>query len=77
MAVSLSTLVSLLPISINGIGLLDGSFIYVLQSFHVGYEQALLVIILVRLLSYLQSLLGGIFYFFEKKSVPAEKHHAM
>lgn len=66
-AVSLSTLISLLPLSINGIGLLDGSFIYVLKSFHVGYEQAVIVMILMRLLGYLQSLIGGVLYFFEKR----------
>ena len=67
-AVCLSTLMSLLPVSINGIGLLDGSFIYVLSTFHVAYENGLIVMLLIRLLTYLQSLVGGIFYFFEKKS---------
>lgn len=68
-AVSLSTLISLVPISINGIGLLDGSFIYVLNSFHVGYEQAVIVMILMRMLGYFQSLFGGVFYFFERRGI--------
>ena len=68
-AVSLSTLISLVPISINGIGLLDGSFIYVLNSFHVGYEQAVIVMILMRMLGYFQSLIGGVFYFFERRGI--------
>jgi uncharacterized protein (TIRG00374 family) len=69
-AVCVSTLVSLLPVSINGLGLLDGSFIYLLSTFHVSYENGLIVMLLIRLLTYVQSLVGGIFYFFEKKSRP-------
>ena len=70
-AVCVSTLVALLPVSINGLGLLDGSFIYLLSTFHVSYEHSLIVMLLIRLLTYAQSLLGGVFYFFEK-NIPQE-----
>ena len=72
--VALSTIVALVPISINGIGLLDGSFIYLLVTFNVGYEQAFIVMILIRLLNFPLGLIGGIFYFFDKKSLRVDHY---
>jgi len=57
-----STIVALIPISINGIGLLDGSFIYLMTHYHVNYEQAFLVMLLIRLLNFPLGLIGGLFY---------------
>ncbi|MEA3232342.1 MAG: lysylphosphatidylglycerol synthase transmembrane domain-containing protein, partial [Thermodesulfobacteriota bacterium] len=72
--VALSTIVALVPISINGIGLLDGSFIYLLANFNVGYEQAFIVMILIRLLNFPLGLIGGIFYFFDKKTLRVDPY---
>ena len=67
--VALSTIIALAPISINGLGLLDGSFIYLLTNFNVALEQAFIIMLLIRLLSFSLSLIGGIFYFFDKESL--------
>jgi len=60
--VAVSTIVALIPISLNGIGLLDGSFIYLMTHYHVNYEQAFLVMLLIRLLNFPLGLIGGLFY---------------
>lgn len=65
---SLSTVVSILPLSINGIGLLDGSFIYLISIFGVNPEASLLVMILNRALLIPISTIGGMFYLMEKRS---------
>jgi uncharacterized protein (TIRG00374 family) len=70
--IALSTVVALAPISINGLGLLDGSYIYLLTQFNVGYEQAFVVMILIRLLTFTLSLIGGIFYLFDRRSLQIE-----
>lgn len=67
--VAVSTIVALVPVSINGIGLMDGSYIYLLVNFGVGYEQAVIVMLLIRALQLPLSLVGGVFYFFDKKSL--------
>ena len=67
-AVMMSNILAILPISINGIGLLDGSFIYIISSFGVSYESAIIVMILHRGLSLLLSTIGGVFYFLDKDS---------
>jgi hypothetical protein len=58
----LSILVANLPVSINGIGLLDGSFIYLISTFGVGYEAAITFMLLQRTLTSGISLLGGLIY---------------
>ena len=58
----LSTLIANLPISINGIGLLDGSFIYLISTFGVGYEAAITFMLLQRTLTSGISLVGGLIY---------------
>ena len=71
-AIALSTFIALAPISINGLGLLDGSYIYLLTNFHVDYEQAFIVMILIRVLNVSLGLMGGVFYFFDKKTLRAD-----
>lgn len=68
-SVVISSLVALIPISLNGIGLLDGSFIYCLTNYGVEYEQAVIVMLLIRLLQIPLSLIGGTFYVFNRKFV--------
>ncbi len=62
LVVATSTVVAMLPISINGIGLMDGSFIYLIGKFGMGYESALMVILLIRALTIFISLFGGYLY---------------
>ena len=58
----LSIMVANLPVSINGIGLLDGSFIYLISTFGVGYEAGITFMLLQRTLTSGISLLGGLIY---------------
>jgi hypothetical protein len=74
-ATAASTVIALVPISLNGIGLLDGSFIYLLVNYGIGYEQALLVMVLIRALNIPLSLFGGIFYFFDKRSLKIDDYN--
>ena len=73
-AVAGSTVIAMVPISLNGIGLLDGSFIYLLVHFGIGYEHALLVMVLIRALNVPLSLFGGIFYFLDKRALKIDDY---
>jgi len=64
----LSIVIATLPISINGIGLMDGSFIYLISKFGVAYESAVIFMLLYRALSTGISLLGGFSYYTTKDS---------
>ena len=66
MVLMTSTLLAMLPISINGYGVLDGSFIYMISKYGVMYESAVMVMILHRTLMLLVSLIGGYFYYTDK-----------
>ena len=59
---AITTLIGLLPITINGIGSVDASFIYLIGQYGVGYEAALSAMLLVRGLTMLMSLVGVYFF---------------
>jgi uncharacterized protein (TIRG00374 family) len=63
---TLVNLVSILPISINGIGVVDGAFIYLTGLYGASYEQSLSVMIVIRALLIPLSLIGGTLYFVNK-----------
>lgn len=67
-AMAISNVVALLPISINGIGLTDGSFIYIMGLFGTPTEISLVFMLIVRFLTMLISLFGAVIYMTEKKS---------
>lgn len=67
-AVVLSTLVALIPISINGFGLMDGSFIFLLVTYGVVNEAAVVVMVLIRAMQIPVSLIGSLFYFLDKQT---------
>ena len=67
--VAVSNLVAILPISINGIGLLDGSFIYVAMAFGIEYDRVLTFLLLMRGITFLISLVGGFLYIREGRLV--------
>ena len=54
---------AVLPISINGIGVVDGAFVYLMGHYHVPYEAALAVMMILRMLVITMSLIGAFFYF--------------
>jgi uncharacterized membrane protein YbhN (UPF0104 family) len=55
--------VALLPVTLGGLGLMEGSFIYAMAHFGVGNETALAAALLMRVLLVPFSLLGVFFYF--------------
>lgn len=67
MVVMVSTVLAALPISLNGIGILDGSFIYLISQYGVTYESALMVMVLHRMLSMVISLIGGVLYYLDRE----------
>lgn len=58
-----------LPITINGIGVVDGTFIYLINQYGVDYDAALLVMIVNRALLAIISFLGGLIYILDKKNI--------
>lgn len=67
-AVGLATIV---PLSINGIGVLEGAFAGSAIALGVDYEHAILVAILIRLLVLPLSLLSGLVYAWDARASPA------
>jgi len=67
MVVMISTVLAALPISLNGIGILDGSFIYLISQFGVTYETALMVMVMQRMLVAVTSIIGGALYYLDRK----------
>jgi len=68
---SLISVITVLPISINGIGVVDGAFIWLAGQFGVGYEPALGYMLLQRALLIPISVVGAWCYFTAKR-VPKE-----
>jgi len=68
---SLISVITVLPISINGIGVVDGAFIWLAGQFGVAYEPALGYMLLQRALLIPISIAGAWFYFTAKR-VPKE-----
>lgn len=68
LAVSISNLVAVLPISLNGIGLMDGSFIFIMGLLGMNYEFSLVFMLINRLFTIIISLSGIFFYLSEKRS---------
>jgi len=65
---AISALVGILPISINGIGVLEGSFVFVASELGVAFDQALLVAFLLRILVLPLSLICGVVYIIEPRA---------
>lgn len=63
---TLMNLISILPISINGIGVVDGSFIYLVGLYGVPYDAALGVMLVNRVLLVVISIIGAALYFSER-----------
>jgi glycosyltransferase 2 family protein len=71
--VAASNIISLLPVTINGIGLKDATFVYLLAHYGVSYDPAVVVAVLVRALNIPLSLIGGIYYMIDKNSAEVKK----
>jgi len=55
-------IIGILPISINGIGVVEGTFIFLIGQYGVGYDNALTVSFLIRLLVVPISILGAVLF---------------
>lgn len=63
LAVPLAAIIASLPFSLNGLGLREGAFMYILSFIHVPSVTALLLVLIVDLQTLFFALIGGAIYF--------------
>ncbi len=68
-AIPVVEVVGLLPISLGGLGLVEGSFIYVMGHYGVGREVGLATMLLMRVLTIPYSLVGAGIYFLGDRAI--------
>jgi uncharacterized membrane protein YbhN (UPF0104 family) len=68
---------SAIPITLNGLGLREGGYIFLLAVIGIGTEQAIAFGILLFLIVALDSLIGGLLFLFQRKSKQVEQAHAV
>jgi len=66
-AMMISNLAAMLPISLNGLGLMDGSFIYIASLMGMEYEHGVMMMLIMRVFLVFLSLIGAYFYIRLKK----------
>lgn len=71
LAIAITELVGLLPISLGGLGLVDGVFIYLMSRYGLSHEVALSTMLLIRVPRVPLSLIGAYFYASERRAPPA------
>ena len=69
---TLVTLVGVLPISINGLGVVDTTFVVLLAIYGADNDAALAVMLIGRMLLIPVSLIGAGFYLFDRKDLPKQ-----
>jgi uncharacterized protein (TIRG00374 family) len=69
---TLVNLVGVLPISINGLGVVDTAFVFLLGIYGVDQNSALSVMLISRMLLILLSIVGAGFYLSERKDLPKQ-----
>jgi uncharacterized membrane protein YbhN (UPF0104 family) len=78
LAVPLAALIASLPLSLNGFGLREGAFVYILSFVHVPSTTALLLVFVLDLQALFFALIGGCIYFTlgsgRRKTLLKEKH---
>ena len=57
---------SLLPISINGIGVMEGSFALTAEQFGIGFDGAVIVALILRLGMILLSIAGAVLFLLDR-----------
>ena len=62
-------LITMVPITINGLGLREGAFIFLFTEIGMAKEMAMAISILFLLQTIIQGIIGGLFFLFEKVSV--------
>jgi hypothetical protein len=66
-----------IPISLNGLGLREGGYIFLLAVIGIGTEQGIAFGLLLFLIVALDSLLGGLLFLFQRKSRQIEQPEAV
>jgi uncharacterized membrane protein YbhN (UPF0104 family) len=66
-----------IPITLNGLGLREGGYIFLLAVIGIGTEQGIAFGILLFLIVALDSLLGGLLFLFQRKAGPIEQAEAV
>jgi uncharacterized protein (TIRG00374 family) len=66
-----------IPISLNGLGLREGGYMFLFAVIGIGTEQGIAFGILLFLIVALDSLLGGLLFLFRRKSRPVEQPAAV
>ena len=61
---------AILPISIGGLGVMEGSFVYVMSGFGLSSEVGLASMLMVRVLTFSCALIGALLYLAEGKTKP-------
>lgn len=69
---AISGIAAVLPISINGIGVVEGSFAYAATQVNIALDQAITAAFMSRFLILLFSLICGIIYLFESKKTQSK-----
>jgi uncharacterized membrane protein YbhN (UPF0104 family) len=62
--VALTGFVSLIPISLNGIGLMEGSFVFLCAQIGLPVQESAIAIFIYRIMTLLYSAACGLIYFF-------------
>jgi hypothetical protein len=62
---------SAIPVSLNGLGLREGGYIYLLAVIGIGTEQSIAFGLLLFLIVVLDSLIGGLLFLLQKSAQPA------
>ncbi len=62
-------LIGVLPISINGLGVVEGTFIFLIGQYGVDYDDALMVALLIRLLVVPISIVGAVLFVIGESSL--------
>lgn len=66
--VALTSIIAMIPVSINGIGLFEGTFVLILMQFGIDYTTSGTIAFVSRALNLIMSLFFGIFLFFENRN---------
>ena len=70
-------LISMIPITLNGLGLRESAFVFLFVSVGMNKESAVSISILIFLLAVVQGLLGSIFFIFNKIDIKSIKRGSL
>lgn len=71
--IQITTLICLIPITINGLGIREGFYVTVLATLGIGREKVLAFQVILLLINYLESLAGGLCLLVQRKAPAIRK----